>query len=108
MFCLPAGPQSIIGTTDTWTDESPESVHASTADVDYLLRAANAYFPRAQLQRDDVISAWAGIRPLVSATAVTPNLAPNSCSNDVTLGPTVDIQFEPNASATKPCSRPPM
>jgi glycerol-3-phosphate dehydrogenase len=73
MFCLPAGPQSIIGTTDTWTDESPESVHASATDVDYLLRAANAYFPRAQLQRGDVVSAWAGIRPLVSATASNPS-----------------------------------
>src|ERR1051325_2921541 len=38
MFCLPAGAQTIIGTTDTWTDESPEDVHASGADVDYLLR----------------------------------------------------------------------
>lgn len=73
MFCLPAGPQTIVGTTDTWTDESPERVHASVADVDYLLRAANAYFPRAQLTRDDVVSAWAGIRPLASASEGNPS-----------------------------------
>jgi len=72
MFCLPAGSQTIIGTTDTWTDDSPESVHASPADVDYLLRSANAYFPRARLVRDDVVSAWAGIRPLASGTASSP------------------------------------
>ena len=72
MFCLPAGPQTIIGTTDTWTDESPETVHAATSDVDYLLRSANAYFPRAQLTRDDVVSAWAGIRPLASGSSTTP------------------------------------
>ncbi len=72
MFCLPAGPQAIIGTTDTWTDESPESVRASATDVDYLLRSANAYFPHAQLKRDDIVSAWAGIRPLASATASNP------------------------------------
>lgn len=72
MFCLPAGSQAIVGTTDTWTDESPESVHASAADVDYLLRSANAYFPRAQLTRGDVVCAWAGIRPLASATASNP------------------------------------
>jgi glycerol-3-phosphate dehydrogenase len=71
MFCLPAGPQAIIGTTDNWTDESPESVHASAAEVDYLVRAANAYFPAARLTPADVISAWAGIRPL--ATAATSN-----------------------------------
>ena len=73
MFCLPAGPQAIIGTTDTWTDESPETAHASTSDVDYLLRSANAYFPRAQLTRDDVVSAWAGIRPLASQATTNPS-----------------------------------
>ena len=73
MFCLPAGPQAIIGTTDTWTSDSPETVHASVDDVDYLLRSANAYFPRAQLTRDDVMSAWAGIRPLASASVTNPS-----------------------------------
>jgi glycerol-3-phosphate dehydrogenase len=73
MFCLPAGPQTIIGTTDTWTNESPETVHASFEDVDYLLRSANSYFPRAQLTRADVVSAWAGIRPLASASATNPS-----------------------------------
>ena len=65
MFCLPAGLQTIIGTTDTWTEESPEAVHAAQSDVGYLLRSANAYFPRARLTVEDVVSAWAGIRPLV-------------------------------------------
>jgi len=73
MFCLPAGPQAIIGTTDTWTDESPETVQASAADVDYLLRSANAYFPDARLTSEDVISAWAGIRPLASAGSSNPS-----------------------------------
>ena len=75
MFCLPAGSQTILGTTDNWTDESPETVHASISDVDYLLRAANVYFPRAQLTRDDVVSAWAGIRPLASAAEGNPSAA---------------------------------
>ena len=73
MFCLPAGAQTIIGTTDTWTNESPETVHASVDDVDYLLRSTNAYFPRAKLMRDDVVSAWAGIRPLANASATNPS-----------------------------------
>jgi len=73
MFCLPAGPQAIIGTTDTWTEESPETAHASVSDVEYLLRSANAYFPHARLTRDDVVSAWAGIRPLASQTATNPS-----------------------------------
>ena len=72
MFCLPAGPHTIIGTTDTWTDESPETVRASRSDVDYLLQAANAYFPRAELGPADVVSAWAGIRPLASGGVSSP------------------------------------
>jgi glycerol-3-phosphate dehydrogenase len=72
MFCLPAGSQAIVGTTDTWTDDSPETVHASTDDVDYLIGSANAYFPDARLTQDDVVSAWAGIRPLANAAAASP------------------------------------
>jgi glycerol-3-phosphate dehydrogenase len=72
MFCLPAGPHAIIGTTDTWTEASPETVHAAPEDVDYLQRSANAYFPGARLTREDVVSAWAGIRPLVGGQTGNP------------------------------------
>lgn len=72
MFCLPAGTHSIIGTTDTWTTESPEDVKAGERDVDYLLRSINDYFPRAALTLNDVVSAWAGIRPLASGAAARP------------------------------------
>jgi glycerol-3-phosphate dehydrogenase len=37
--------------------------------VNYLLRAANATFPDARLTPDDVVSAWAGIRPLLPSGA---------------------------------------
>jgi glycerol-3-phosphate dehydrogenase len=73
MFCLPAGPQSIIGTTDTWTKEPPETVHASPADVDYLIRCANAYFDHAVLSNADIVSAWAGIRPLANSGSSNPS-----------------------------------
>jgi glycerol-3-phosphate dehydrogenase len=65
MFVLPAGGFTIIGTTDTFTHVSPDEVRATREDVDYLLEAANFVFPDAALARDDVISAWAGIRPLM-------------------------------------------
>ena len=67
MFVLPAGAHAIIGTTDTPTDESPSEVRATEADIDYLLRTASVFFPAARLGRSDVVSAWAGIRPLVAA-----------------------------------------
>lgn len=68
MFTLPAsGGHTIIGTTDTPTTEHPASVRASRADVRYLLNACNHFFPDAKLDESDVVSAWAGIRPLVAA-----------------------------------------
>ena len=66
MFVLPAGRFTIIGTTDTVTAASPDEVRATEADVDYLLASCNAVFPEAKLDRRDVISAWAGIRPLIA------------------------------------------
>jgi glycerol-3-phosphate dehydrogenase len=65
MFALPSGTHTIFGTTDTFTSASPDEVRASEADVSYLLEAANTAFPGARLERDDVVAAWAGIRPLM-------------------------------------------
>jgi glycerol-3-phosphate dehydrogenase len=74
-FVLPAGVQAIIGTTDSFTSASPDAVRATRADVRYLLQAVNAYFPRASLGDGDVVSAWAGIRPLLPSAAASPGRA---------------------------------
>ena len=72
MFVLPAGTFTIVGTTDTDHTGPIDEVRATRADVDYLLRSANAYFPQAQLAASDVIAAWAGIRPLVAGGGADP------------------------------------
>lgn len=72
MFVLPAGSSTIVGTTDTDYAGPIDEVRATRADVDYLLRSANAYFPTAQLTAADVVAAWAGIRPLVAGRGVDP------------------------------------
>lgn len=72
MFCLPAGEQTVIGTTDTPTSARPDEVRATRADVEYLLQSANVFFPGARLGPRDVIAAWAGIRPLVASKASDP------------------------------------
>jgi glycerol-3-phosphate dehydrogenase len=64
LFALPAGEQSIIGTTETPATSGPGQVRAGREDVRYLLDAANHFFPAAELGERDVIAAWAGIRPL--------------------------------------------
>lgn len=68
MFTLPAsGGHTIVGTTDTPTTEHPSNVRASRGDVLYLLNACNHFFPDAKLEESDVVSTWAGIRPLVAS-----------------------------------------
>ena len=80
MFILPSGRLTIVGTTDTFTDAHPDEVRASERDVNYLLDAANAFFPGAGLVRGDVVSAWAGIRPLVASGAE--NSSPTNASRE--------------------------
>ena len=85
MFVLPGwGPYEIIGTTDTFTSASPDRVRANEDDIAYLLETANHFFPTARLDRDDVISAWAGIRPLVSSQ----DADPGSTSREHAIGVT--------------------
>lgn len=66
LFAIPWGDRTYIGTTDTDYQDDPAEVSASSQDVDYLLAASNFYFPGSNLIRDDVISTWAGVRPLIA------------------------------------------
>jgi len=65
MFAIPWEDQTLVGTTDTDYDGDPAAVAADGDDVRYLLEAVNRYFPDAALGEDDVIGAYAGLRPLV-------------------------------------------
>lgn len=71
IFVLPWHGATLLGTTDTPFDDDPDRVTSDEDDVDYILAAANATFPAARLQRSDVISAFAGLRPLIRADAAT-------------------------------------
>lgn len=69
MFVLPSGVHTIIGTTERPARRGPDEIRATEADVAYLLQSVNRVFTNAALTRDDVISAWCGIRPLAVARA---------------------------------------
>jgi glycerol-3-phosphate dehydrogenase len=79
MFILPSGSQTIIGTTEILTRSAPDDVRASESEIAYLIESANAYLADARLRRLDVISAWAGLRPL--APALT-SAGPSSTSRE--------------------------
>ena len=65
LFIVPWHDFALIGTTDTDYDGDYDTIHASTRDVDYILEAANRALPHARLDTSDVISTYAGLRPLV-------------------------------------------
>ena len=55
LFAIPWGDQTYIGTTDTDYEGDPAEVAATSVDVDYLIAAAKAYFPKPPLERADVM-----------------------------------------------------
>ncbi|MDQ3010267.1 MAG: glycerol-3-phosphate dehydrogenase/oxidase [Acidobacteriota bacterium] len=65
-FVVPWEGRVNIGTTDTDYQSGKDSPQAEAAEVIEILNAINSYFPDAQLGPSDVISAWAGLRPLIT------------------------------------------
>ncbi|MBI5504256.1 MAG: glycerol-3-phosphate dehydrogenase/oxidase [Deltaproteobacteria bacterium] len=66
MFAIPWQSQTLVGTTDTFYSGDPAEVRADGDDVDYLLGAVNRAFPAAGVTARDIISTYAGLRPLVA------------------------------------------
>ena len=67
IFVFPWENRTVLGTTDL--DHPPlgdTEVGITTEEVDYLLTATNDLFDDVDLSRKDVISSWAGVRPLIS------------------------------------------
>ncbi len=65
MFAIPRGKITYIGTTDTDYDKDKDEVLTETKDANYLIDAVNNMFPSINLKLDDVVSSWAGLRPLI-------------------------------------------
>jgi len=67
IFLVPWNTRITIGTTDTKGGDIDQPV-ASADDVQYLLDVTNDYL-QTKLTKADVISSWAGYRPLISAAS---------------------------------------
>ena len=65
-FVVPWKGKVNIGTTDTDYSGDKDSPHAEKHEVEEILAAINQYFPSAHLESSDVISSWAGLRPLIT------------------------------------------
>jgi glycerol-3-phosphate dehydrogenase len=72
MFLIPWPRYTVIGTTDL--DASPDlPVRATRPEVRYLLDSASGLVPSAALEEKDVVSTWAGLRPLLAAPEDSPS-----------------------------------
>ena len=63
-FAIPRGKVTYIGTTDNDYNKDPDHPTTSIDDVNYLINATNQTF-KSNLFSNDVISSWAGLRPLI-------------------------------------------
>jgi len=66
LFAIPWGERVILGTTDTDYDGPIASPHCRAGDAREILEVAGRLFPSVGLAETDVISSWAGLRPLVA------------------------------------------
>lgn len=69
LFILPWQGKSLFATTDTKFDGDPDRVAPSKRDIKELLDKANEALPNLNLSEDDIIYAYAGLRPLVADPA---------------------------------------
>ena len=75
VFVVPWEGAIIVGTTDIDHKDSLDlEPSISRQEFDYLLRAARREFPSLDLAEADIVSTWAGVRPVVSSgTDVDPS-----------------------------------
>jgi glycerol-3-phosphate dehydrogenase len=69
MYAVPWHHTCLVGTTDTDYSGDLDQIHAAADEVDWILASVNRAFPAVKLQRGDIISTFAGARPLVSSGA---------------------------------------
>lgn len=65
MFAIPRGKITYVGTTDTNYNDNKDNVQVDMADAIYLISAVNNMFPKINLEMEDIVSTWAGLRPLI-------------------------------------------
>jgi glycerol-3-phosphate dehydrogenase len=70
MFAIPWHGRTLVGTTDTPIESVPLEPLPFEQEVSFILETARVYLDRPP-SREDILSAWAGVRPLVGAGSAT-------------------------------------
>ncbi len=64
--------KALIGTTDIPFEGEPDDVKIDDTEIDYLLAAVNRYF-KVELNRDDIVQSFSGVRPLYDDKSDNPS-----------------------------------
>jgi glycerol-3-phosphate dehydrogenase len=74
LFAIPWHGHTLVGTTDVEIPSAPVEPRASEEEIDFILETAGRYLAR-KPGRGDVLSTFAGVRPLVRGSGSTAQLS---------------------------------
>ena len=69
LFVIPYSNKILAGTTEIAIDNFPLDISPDKSEVDYIIENINEYFPKASVDKNNIISTYAGIRPLVKSSS---------------------------------------
>lgn len=75
--------RALVGSTDTKAD-SPDTVRCEQDEVDYFLASVRTLMPGVKIERDQIVYAYSGIRPLPAADGTAAGLISRDHSAPVT------------------------
>ncbi|MUK87626.1 FAD-dependent oxidoreductase [Ornithinibacillus sp. L9] len=70
---IPVGNRTYVGSTESRYYGDMDDIHVKLSEVHYLLGCLKDMFPSLDLSVDDVVSSWAGIRPLIGEDGNNPS-----------------------------------
>ncbi|MDO9546283.1 MAG: glycerol-3-phosphate dehydrogenase/oxidase [Pelolinea sp.] len=77
MFVIPWEGATLVGTTDIDHSEKQHKLHnepcAEQNEIEYILSAVDFLFPQLNITQTDIISSFAGLRPVINTGAATPS-----------------------------------
>jgi glycerol-3-phosphate dehydrogenase len=73
LFAIPRGEMAYLGTTDSFYPHPDYSPEITADDIAYVLATANHAFELEPLAPRDIVSLWAGLRPLLAQPGKAPS-----------------------------------
>jgi glycerol-3-phosphate dehydrogenase len=74
VFVIPQRDSILVGTTETQVCEEIFNIQAQEKEITYLLNVLQQYFPNSTINKDSIISTFAGVRPLAREESSNQNL----------------------------------